>query len=196
MTPAPDTLKLAVGESHVIALQYAEGKPCTSRFSGAQIMYSLVDGRKLFVDEYVATRIRALGVGPGDEFSISKQESFAGNRRTVEVVVRPLRRAGASGAAPATNHVAGNGFSQSQATVASVQCPVASADASGTGHSPVSGAGETHAAIMARCYCSAVDIALATIACAEKKGLRLSAQFEDVRAMGTALLIAETGGRR
>ena len=48
---------------------------------------------------------------------------------------------------------------------------------------------------MARCYCSAVDIAIATMACAEKKGLRLTVQFEDIRAMGTAMMIAETGRR-
>lgn len=188
---AMETLKLNVGESHVIALQYAEGKPCQSRYSGDQVMYSLSDGRKLFVDPYVAERIKALRVGPGDEFAIAKKESFAGNRRTVEVVVNPLKRTGAFGHAPVDTIGNDRPSHPTPAPPAPQAAPPAPPP-----QAPVNGAGETTADIMARCYCNAVDIALATIACAEKKGLRLTAQFEDVRAMGTALLISETGGRR
>jgi hypothetical protein len=198
MTPAPDTLKLAVGESHVIALQYADGKPCKSRFSGDQIMFSLVDGRKLFVDPYVDERIKALRVGPGQPFEIEKRESFAGNRRTVEVVVRAARRgAGATSEVAAPGPLRGNGStSHSQPTAPQ---PVTWADLDAPAKPsppplPVNGAGETAGDVLKRAYCEAVDIALYTVECARQKGILVTPLFEDVRAI--AFSISGLGGRR
>jgi hypothetical protein len=60
---------------------------------------------------------------------------------------------------------------------------------------PVNGAGEDSAAIMTRHYCSAINIALEAVKCAEAKGLRITPAFEDIRAMAATLLINESGRR-
>lgn len=186
MSSPAGTLKLETGIPHVITVTHPRGLPVKSRFTGDQVMWTLGDGRKLYCDPYVQERMDALHVGPGTPFEIQRVESFAGNRRTVEVVVRPL-----NGTATVTAVAAPRDNRESHHPTPPPPPPAPAA----LPPAPVNGAGETHAAIMQRCYCAAVDIALATIACAEKKGLRLSAQFEDVRAMGTALLISETGRR-
>lgn len=181
-------LKPQIGEKHVIALSQPYGKPVRSNFGGDQLMFTLVDGRKMFLDPYVQDRIKALGVSPGVPFELEMVEILHGNRRTAEIVVRPVpASAPYTPAAPAQQiNVQRESI---QHTAPAPQPPATIPPA------PVNGAGETHAVIMQRCYCAAVDVALAAIACAEKKGLRLTAQFEDIRAMGTALLIAETGRR-
>lgn len=189
-----NTLKLEPGVPQVIALTYANGLAVKSRFSGDQLMWSLTDGRKLYTEPYVGERVRAAGIQPGILFEIEKVENHSGNSRTVSIQVRSLR-ASAAVPAPAPTPVtldkpASSNTSPIQGTPPPPPLPPPAAPPM-----PVNGAGESHADIMARCYCAAVDIALATIACAEKKGLRLTAQFEDVRAMGTALLISETGRR-
>jgi hypothetical protein len=60
----------------------------------------------------------------------------------------------------------------------------------------VNGIGETSAAILARCYRDAVDIALTAVAYAKENGLLLTPEFADIRAMAATLAINETGGRR
>lgn len=47
-------------------------------------MYSLVDGRRMYVPPFVAAKISAAGVRPGVPFLLCKREVTHGNRRTVE----------------------------------------------------------------------------------------------------------------
>lgn len=53
-----------------LALKYAQGRT-VSGISGERIMYSLVDGRVLFLDLDVAAQIEALGVNVREPFSIT-----------------------------------------------------------------------------------------------------------------------------
>lgn len=183
-----ETLKLNIGEKHVIALQYADGKPVQSRFSGDQLMFSLTDGRKLFTEPYVQMKLDALGVQPGQPFEIEKRESQAGNRRTVQIEVRALqRRADAITSTPARQ-----GVKDSPTPFNPTALPLAAPPPL---PAPVNGAGENSAAIMARCYHQAIDVALAAVTYAESKGLRITPSFEDVRCLAATICINESGRR-
>ncbi len=179
-----EKLNLKVGEPHVIALSQVDGRPVSSQFSGDQLMFTLVDGRKLFLDPYVQDRIRDARITPRQVFEIEKVEVFAGNRRTVEVVVR-LKGAAANGIASAPSAI--GGISTLPPKPTPVPAPAIA--------ERVNGAGETAAEIMAQCYRRAVDVALTTVAYARENGLMLSPTFEDIRASGTALFIQNSRGQ-
>lgn len=181
-----DKLVLKVGEAHIIALQQLYGKPMPSRYEGDQLMFSLVDGRKLFVDPYVQDRFKAANVEPRVDFQIEKCEVMSGNRRTVEIQVRPVPIQPRTPAKPP------------QPTLPPPPAPQLppAPPAPMNGAAPVNGQGETTAAIMGRCYIQAVDVALAAVQYAETKGLRITPGFEDIRALAATMCITETGGRR
>jgi hypothetical protein len=186
MNGAPGTIEkldLKVGSGvHVIALTQPAGKPVSSRFTGDQLMFSLVDGRKMFVDPYVQERINAAGITPGEQFEIEKRESWQGNRRIAEVVVkRIVSRERPSALAP---QGPSHGLTPPPTPAAPPLAP-----------QPVNGAGENSAAILSRCYHQAIDIALAATAYAEMKGLRITPAFEDIRAMAATICINESGRR-
>jgi hypothetical protein len=66
-----------------VALKYATGKDVEGRY-GPQVMYSLVDGRVMYVDPLVADRITDLEIGAGERFSICKRERKDGRKKGVE----------------------------------------------------------------------------------------------------------------
>jgi hypothetical protein len=55
-----------------VALKYPEGKPVDGRF-GDQMMYTLLDGRVMYLDMDVATKINLLGPRRGETFWIAKR---------------------------------------------------------------------------------------------------------------------------
>ncbi len=78
-----ESLKLKTNVPETIALQFAEGLPTSSQFGGDQVMFTLTDGRKLYVAPIVAKKISDAGIGARQVFSICKRESAEGNRRVV-----------------------------------------------------------------------------------------------------------------
>ena len=69
-----------------VALRFPEGKQVQSKLEGGadQMMYSLADGRVMYVPLHVGERIRELRIGPGERFSLVKAEVKTGNRRGIE----------------------------------------------------------------------------------------------------------------
>jgi hypothetical protein len=191
MNPAPETLKLAVGEPHTIALQYADGKPVQSRFSGDQLMFSLVDGRKLYLEPYVADRLRAARVQPNVPFEIEKVETFQGNRRSVEIQVRELKN-GASARqttpAPALQGASAKTHQQTSPNVT----PPAPAPQPPPPPAAMNGAGETLADLYLASFATAVDVALRGVELAKARGLHILPAFEDVRTIATCLHLGRT----
>src|SRR4030081_3025318 len=57
-----------------LSLKYTDGKEVESKFAGGtkQVIFTLEDGRKLYVYPNVALRIRNLGIERGEPFSICK----------------------------------------------------------------------------------------------------------------------------
>src|SRR5438876_9089707 len=66
-----------------LALKFAEGAIKQGRF-GYQVMYTLADDRLMYVPRFVASRISALEIQPGEPFTICKREIKDGQRKSIE----------------------------------------------------------------------------------------------------------------
>src|SRR5271168_5370576 len=83
-----------------VALKYNDGKEVTGQY-GDQVLYTLTDGRVMYVPPIVKKKIDELGIGRGELVTITKAEKKSGTRRTIEWVVatdrsgdqQPQRRA-------------------------------------------------------------------------------------------------------
>lgn len=69
-----------------IALQCADGVRIEGRY-GDLVKYALTDHRTMCVDPYVAERIKALEIQPGELFLVCKRQAKKGNRKTVHWAV-------------------------------------------------------------------------------------------------------------
>src|SRR5215831_8983456 len=69
-------------------LAYADGLKVQGRF-GDQVMYSLTDGRVMYVPPIVRDKLVELGVGQNEPVAICRAERREGNRRFVNWVVKP-----------------------------------------------------------------------------------------------------------
>ena len=69
-----------------VSLKYNDGKEVTGQY-GDQVLYTLTDGRVMYVPPIVKKKIDDLGVGRGELFTITKAETKNGTRRTIEWVV-------------------------------------------------------------------------------------------------------------
>lgn len=53
-----DTLRLQTNVPETIALEFTDGLTVASKYCGDQIMFTLIDGRKMFLSPFVARRSR------------------------------------------------------------------------------------------------------------------------------------------
>ena len=83
-------------------LAYADGLKVQGRF-GDQVMYSLTDGRVMYVPLFVRNKLVELGIRQHEPFAICRAERREGNRRFVDWVVQP------EGSAAATQSATANG---------------------------------------------------------------------------------------
>src|SRR5271157_3268687 len=86
-------------------LAYADGLKVQGRF-GDQVMYSLTDGRVMYVPPIVRDKLVELGIRQNEPFAICRAERREGNRRFVDWVVQP------EGSAAATQSATANGDAQ------------------------------------------------------------------------------------
>src|SRR6516164_8064917 len=86
-------------------LAYADGLKVQGRF-GDQVMYSLTDGRVMYVPPLVRDKLVELGIRQNEPFNICCAERREGNRRFVDWIVQPndslLQSATARRGAPGT----------------------------------------------------------------------------------------------
>ena len=73
-------------------LAYADGLKVQGRF-GDQVMYSLSDGRVMYVPPLVPDKLVELGIRQNEPFNICRAERREGNRRFVDWVVQPSESA-------------------------------------------------------------------------------------------------------
>ena len=71
-----------------VTLAYADGLKVQGRF-GDQVMYSLTDGRVMYVPPIVRNKLVELGIRQNEPFAICRAERREGNRRFVDWVVEP-----------------------------------------------------------------------------------------------------------
>jgi hypothetical protein len=69
-------------------LAYADGLKVQGRF-GDQVMYSLTDGRVMYVPPIVRDKLVELGIRQNEPFAICRSERREGTRRFVDWVVQP-----------------------------------------------------------------------------------------------------------
>jgi len=69
-----------------VALKYGDGKEVNGQY-GDQVLYTLTDGRVMYVPPIVKRRIEELGIGRGELFTLTKAEKKNGTRRMIEWVV-------------------------------------------------------------------------------------------------------------
>jgi hypothetical protein len=72
-----------------ITLERTEGTLVQGRY-GDRVMFTLADGRVMYVPPFVASKIQADGVAPGDRFQLCKTQVRNGSRRSIEWTVRRL----------------------------------------------------------------------------------------------------------
>jgi len=65
-----------------VALQSSQGLVVEGRY-GNRMMFSLVDGRVMYVPPIVATKIEAEGIAPGERFELCKAQIRNGHGRSV-----------------------------------------------------------------------------------------------------------------
>ena len=83
-------LRFSTNVSEEVALRFPEGKQVQSKIEGGadQMMYSLADGRVMYVPLQVGERICELQIGPNQRFSLVKAEVKTGNRRGIQWQVK------------------------------------------------------------------------------------------------------------
>ena len=72
-----------------ITLERPEGTLVQGRY-GDRVMFSLSDGRVMYVPPFVASKIQAEGVAAGERFELCKTQVKKGSRRSIEWIVRRL----------------------------------------------------------------------------------------------------------
>jgi len=72
-----------------ITLERPEGTLVQGRY-GDRVMFSLADGRVMYVPPFVANKIQAEGVAAGERFELCKTQVRKGSRRSIEWIVRRL----------------------------------------------------------------------------------------------------------
>ena len=72
-----------------ITLERPEGTLVQGRY-GDRVMFTLADGRVMYVPPFVASKIQAEAVAAGERFEVCKTQVKKGSRRSIEWVVRRL----------------------------------------------------------------------------------------------------------
>ena len=72
-----------------VILERPEGTLVQGRY-GDRVMFSLADGRVMYVPPFVATKIQAEGAVAGERFELCKNQVRKGSRRAIEWIVRRL----------------------------------------------------------------------------------------------------------
>jgi hypothetical protein len=178
-------------------LAYADGLKVQGRF-GDQVMYSLTDGRVMYVPPLVRDKLVELGIRQNEPFAICRAERREGNRRFVDWIVQPDSSAG-----PAQSATAHGDMPRSPAdggSGARVK-PNGNGNGNGNGNSKAANtptkSGTAETALRAALIAS-IDAALAAEQYASAHGLSIRFGSEDLRAMALSLFIqhARDGGVR
>ena len=176
-------------------LAYADGLKVQGHF-GDQVMYSLTDGRVMYVPPIVRDKLVELGIRQNEPFAICRAERREGNRRFVDWVVEPEVSAAATQGANANDDAHGtpaNGDNGARVK------PNGNGNGNGNGKAATaptkSGTAET---ALRAALTASIDAALAAEQYASAHGLSIRFGSEDLRAMALSLFIqhARDGGVR
>jgi hypothetical protein len=169
-----------------VALKYNDGKKVNGQY-GDQVLYTLTDGRVMYVPPIVKKRIDELGIGRGELFTLTKAEKKNGTRRTIEWVVAAGERGDTHPPAPVQQP---NGLRPSQPRNGTA------IPGNGTGqrsNSTIDGKGflvTSHGQLLLQSLAAAVDVAAATERYAAASGVEVQFTSEDLREIGLRIFTA------
>lgn len=199
-----------------VALKYPDGKQVPSKLekAGDQMMYSLADGRVMYVPLHVADQIRELRIGPGERFNLGKFEVKEGNRRFIRwqlARVDPDPRwqqpapSGPNGSSTAASSQAAKPGEEAPASANTPAQTNTPANGNGTPKAPANGNGHAvHNGIpywdpkteLLHCYNDAISVLVAVRDNAAKQGLPVQFTGEDLRTVAATLYIDAGKDRR
>src|SRR5215469_14283396 len=176
-------------------LAYADGLKVQGRF-GDQVMYSLTDGRVMYVPQLMRDKLVELGIRQNEPFNICRAERREGNRRFVDWAVHPEDSAAAARSVTAHSDTLGSPLSGGSGERVN---PNGNGNGNGNGKpaSAPASSGPAETALRAALTAS-IDAALAAEQYASAHGLSIRFGSEDLRAMALSLFIqhARDGGVR
>ena len=168
-----------------VALKYNDGKEVNGQY-GDQVLYTLTDGRVMYVPPIVKRRIDELGIERGELFTLTKAEKKNGTRRTIEWLVA-AEQSESRHTQTSDRGVNGrqrrNGVGEGIAGNGHARRPSASSDAKGF---LVTGQGQ----FLLESLAAAVDAAATTERYATACGVELQFTSEDVREIGLRIYTA------
>ena len=176
-------------------LAYADGLKVQGRF-GDQVMYSLTDGRVMYVPPIVRDKLVELGIRQNESFAICRAERREGNRRFVDWVVQPEGSAAATQSATANSDAHGSPVNGDNG--ARVR-PNGNGNGNGNGKAASAPTkSETAERALRAALTASIDAALEAEQYASAHGLSIRFGSEDLRAMALSLFIqhARDGGVR
>jgi hypothetical protein len=169
-----------------VALKYNDGKEVTGQY-GDQVLYTLTDGRVMYVPPIVKKKIDEAGITRGELFTITKAERKNGTRRTIEWVI------GANGAAPPqAEQDTGRADGVSPGTPSNSNAPNGT-PRNGSEHrvlaprDPKGFLVTSHGQSMLQAFSAAIDLAASMERYASTCGLQLQFTSTDVREIGLAV---------
>jgi hypothetical protein len=176
------------------ALAYPDGMKVEGRY-GDQVMYSLIDGRVMYVPPIVRDKLVELGIHQNDPFSICKAEQRDGNRRYIEWAVKRIPPEQPDTGDPV--HAA----SRPPAVVPAAPSVAVPGNGNGKPNGKTAGASNgSHAgqASLRSALSASIDAAIEAERYATEHGLSVRFGSEDLRAMALSLFIqyARDGGVR
>ena len=170
-----------------VALKYNDGKEVTGQF-GDQVLYTLTDGRVMYVPPIVKKKIEEAGIARGELFTITKAERKNGTRRTIEWVI-----ATDGGAAPGRVPDAGRASGARQPSPSNGTPAPATRQTVQTNRrvmQPVdpkgflaTGPGQS----LLQAFSAAIDLAASIERCASTCGVPLQFTSADVREIGLSI---------
>ena len=165
-------------------LAYADGLKVQGRF-GDQVMYSLTDGRVIYVPPVVRDKLAELGIWQNEPFNICRSERREGNRRFVDWVVQPNDSASPVPSANTRRHTP-----ESPANGDPSARVKSNGNGNGNGRpaNAVGAVGASESALRTALMTS-IDAALAAEQYASAHGLSVRFGSEDLRAMALSLFI-------
>jgi hypothetical protein len=166
---------------------------------GDQVMYSLTDGRIMYVPPIVRDKLMELGIRQNEPFAICRVERREGNRRFVEWVVQPDGPAVPSQREVVQSDTPAPPVNGDSSVRARSNKSNSNGDGGGNGKPACtpSGSGPAETALRAALMAS-IDVALAAEQYASAHRLSVRFGSEDLRAMALSLFIqhARDGGMR
>jgi hypothetical protein len=211
---AASTLRFQPNVAEEVALKFRDGRDVEGAY-GPQVMFTLVDGRKLYLNPGPAERIRELGLRPGEFFSICKRQSNGNSVRWEVTRLDPPATSGNGAAAhDAPRAPAYRSNLERQLAKSIEQVERAKANGAANGYNGGSSAGRAQPPAQSRPLPTAlgaasavaveaatitsmlrlsVDALVSTQSYAKKQhGVELAFNEEDVRAIATTLFITAT----